>query len=79
MARYLKPYDIKPKLVKIAGNVSRGYYRADLFDAGRRYLPPLPQESVTSVTGVIGSENSGPVGDAGNGRGNASFDWDRKN
>jgi hypothetical protein len=42
LAKLLKPYGIGPKLVKIAGEVSRGYQRADLVDAWRRYLPPLP-------------------------------------
>jgi hypothetical protein len=59
LARFLKPYDIKPKLVKIGGSPSRGYYRADLIDAWRRYLPPLAQESVTGVTSVTGPANSG--------------------
>jgi hypothetical protein len=59
LARLLRPYDIKPKLVKISGDVSRGYYRADLTDAWRRYLPLHSQESVTAVTNVTGQGNSG--------------------
>jgi hypothetical protein len=59
LAKLLKPYEIKPKLVKIAGEVSRGYQRTDLHDAWLRYLPPLPQECVTGVTSVTELANSG--------------------
>lgn len=65
LARLLKPYEIKPKLVKIAGDVSRGYQRGDLVDAWRRYLPPLPERSVTSVTSVTMPANSGGMSNAG--------------
>jgi hypothetical protein len=75
LAKLLKPYGTGPKPVKIAGEVSRGYQRADLVDAWRRYLPPLRQESATSATSVTSAANSGlPVDaqDAGNARGSGS-------
>lgn len=59
LAKLLKPYEIKPKLVKIAGDVSRGYQRGDLVDAWRRYLPPLSQEYVTAVTSVTEPATAG--------------------
>jgi hypothetical protein len=51
LARLLKPYDIKPKLVR-APEPCRGYVRADLTDAWRRYLPPPSQGSVASVASI---------------------------
>jgi hypothetical protein len=58
LAKLLKPYEVKPKLVKIGGEVSRGYYRADLADPWKRYLPALSQKSVTNVTDVTEPDNS---------------------
>src|SRR6185436_10045876 len=52
LANRLRPYDIKPKLVRIGSSVSRGYKREDLHDAWLRYLPASPERSVTSVTSV---------------------------
>jgi hypothetical protein len=51
LARLLRPYDIKPKLVRIGTTVSRGYRREDLHDAWARYLPAAG-ETVTPVTDV---------------------------
>jgi hypothetical protein len=62
LARLLKPYEIKPKVVKIASEVSRGYYRSDFVDAWRRYLPLLHQGSVTRVTSITDPENPGSAG-----------------
>jgi len=42
LALRLRPYNIKPKLVRIGTQVSRGYARADFYDAWRRYLPATP-------------------------------------
>jgi hypothetical protein len=53
LARRLRAYGIKSKLVRVADVVGRGYGRDDFKDAWDRYLPPpFPRESVTSVTGV---------------------------
>ena len=52
LARRLKGYSIKPKLVRIGGDVSRGYDRQDFHDSWKRYLAPLPAKSVTAVTTV---------------------------
>jgi len=50
LSRLLKPYGIKPRLVRIGAEVSRGYAREDLHDAWKRYLSPLHANTVTSVT-----------------------------
>ena len=50
LANRLRPYGIKSGPVRIGEIVSRGYKRSDLFDAWIRYLPPLPDTSVTSAT-----------------------------
>jgi hypothetical protein len=53
LARRLRAYGIKSKLVRVADVVGRGYGRDDLKDAWDRYLPPpFPWESVTGVTSV---------------------------
>ena len=56
LARLLNGYEIKPKLVRIGGDVARGYAREDFHDAWKRYLPPLAADSVTSVTDVTKAE-----------------------
>ena len=38
LAKYLRPYGIKPRDVRICGMVLRGYTREDLWDAWTRYL-----------------------------------------
>jgi hypothetical protein len=50
LASRLKPYEIKPKVVRIGDATFRGYTREDFHDAWKRYLGPLPHGSVTSVT-----------------------------
>jgi Protein of unknown function (DUF3631) len=50
LAVRLRPYEVKPKLVRIGDHPLRGYTREDLHDAWRRYLGPPPIETVTSVT-----------------------------
>ena len=49
LAKLLKPYEVKPKVVRIGADVSRGYQRADLHDPWRRYLPSA-EKNVTGVT-----------------------------
>lgn len=50
LAKRLKGYGIKPKLVRIGESVSRGYARQDFHDAWKRYLRPLTAKPVTPVT-----------------------------
>ena len=52
LAKRLKDYRIKPKLVRLGDDVSRGYARQDFHDAWKRYLPPLVAKAVTPVTDV---------------------------
>jgi len=52
LAKRLKGYDIKPKLVRIGADVSRGYAREDFYDAWKRYLPPLADKPATSITPI---------------------------
>lgn len=49
----VRPYNIKPKPIRIDGQVVKGYEATDLYDAWRRYLSP-PDNSVTPVTPVTG-------------------------
>jgi hypothetical protein len=48
LARRLKPYDVRPKVVRIGQETPRGYERADFADKWARYLPAAP--SATSAT-----------------------------
>ena len=50
LARMLRKYDVKPKVVRIGDSTPRGYDRADLEDVWARYLPPSPLGSATSAT-----------------------------
>jgi 5S rRNA maturation endonuclease (ribonuclease M5) len=60
LARRLKQYDVKSKTLRVGKDESgkdhfaKGYERADLHDAWRRYLPPppSPDKPVTAVTPV---------------------------
>ena len=53
LASRLRPYGVKPKLVRIGGDhVLRGYAKEDFHDAWRRYLGPPHLGSVTTVTDV---------------------------
>ncbi len=55
LSRLLHPYGIKPKLLRIGGDVVRGYVREDFHDAWKRYLQPVAK-TVTSVTDVARDE-----------------------
>jgi hypothetical protein len=50
LARLLREYDIRPKVLRVGSGVIRGYDAADFADAWSRYLPPPPEKSVTAVT-----------------------------
>jgi len=43
LANLLRPYAIKPKVIRVGEATPRGYERADFQDAWRRYLPQPPQ------------------------------------
>ncbi len=47
LARLLKPYEVKPRTVRIGPDTAKGYHAADLADAWARYLPP-PEASQPS-------------------------------
>ena len=51
LARRLRPYGIKPRVIRIGDATARGYERADFEDAWGRYIP-IPDISVTTVTSV---------------------------
>ncbi|MET4313542.1 DUF3631 domain-containing protein [Bradyrhizobium sp. RT4b] len=53
LSRRLQDYDAGPKNLRPQlGNQSKGYHLADLADAWRRYLSPLPAEAVAAVPAV---------------------------
>ncbi|HML93410.1 DUF3631 domain-containing protein [Methyloceanibacter sp.] len=55
LSNLLKQYGVKPHTVRDGKDTAKGYRRCDLHDAWLRYLPPLPENSVTSVTPVTQS------------------------
>ena len=55
LARYLRPYGVSPKQVRVAESSRKGYAREDLHDPWSRYLGEAPLESETSETSVTGS------------------------
>jgi hypothetical protein len=50
LAKLLKPYGVKPKVVRIGEATPRGYRRAELADPWTRYLSPPTGGSATSAT-----------------------------
>jgi hypothetical protein len=50
LARRLRQYDVKSKVIRVGDSTPRGYARADLYDVWRRYLPPLADKPATSAT-----------------------------
>ncbi|MFD1983536.1 DUF3631 domain-containing protein [Mesorhizobium newzealandense] len=50
LAQKLRPYGIKPRVVRIGTATPRGYHMADFIDPWRRYLSTPPQESATTAT-----------------------------
>ncbi|MDI5967158.1 DUF3631 domain-containing protein [Streptantibioticus silvisoli] len=50
---------IKPRPIRTAAGVPRGYYADDLADAWARYCPAHPQESATSATSATPQVNAG--------------------
>jgi hypothetical protein len=50
LASRLRPYGIKPKVLRIEGATPRGYAREDFHDAWLRYLGPPHCRSATSAT-----------------------------
>ncbi len=55
VAKVLHPFNVKPKVVRVATGTARGYSANDFADAWNRYLNPLPGES--SVTNVTSLQN----------------------
>ena len=51
LAKRLRAYGVKPKVIRTGTGTPRGYSRVDLEDQWRRYLPsPSPGKSATSAT-----------------------------
>ena len=76
LARHLRPFGVKPKVIKLAdGTTARGYSLVDFADAFARYLPPSGGDvtdvtdvtplasTVTSVTSVTGGSGGAELED----------------
>ena len=50
----LKPFEIKPKQIRVATSTSKGYQREDFLDAWDRYIPLVGETGETP-------KHSGPV------------------
>jgi hypothetical protein len=65
LAARLRPYDVRPKVVRIGDATPRGYVRADLHDAWLRYLGPPPDGSATTATSVTPDPSARPTNGSG--------------
>ncbi len=59
LAKMLKPFDVHPKVVRIAARTPRGYTREDFEDAWKRYLPKNPSGDRNSATSQQERADSG--------------------
>lgn len=50
LARRLRPYDVKPKVLRVGDSTPRGYDPSDFYDAWARYLGPPGKGSATAAT-----------------------------
>jgi hypothetical protein len=62
LATLLRPYAIKPKVIRLGDATPRGYERADLHDAWRRYLPQ-PAQHPQQQGEPAGQDRCGPESD----------------
>jgi hypothetical protein len=51
IAQQLRPYGIRPRQFRLNGQRARGYFRAEMMDAFRRYIPKSEVEALTSENG----------------------------
>jgi putative DNA primase/helicase len=65
LARLLRPFGVRPKQVRIAGEKGRGYERADFEDAFSRYLPAEPVHPVQPESGALSGPPTAPYADQG--------------
>jgi Protein of unknown function (DUF3631) len=57
LAKRLRAYGVKPKVIRAGTGTPRGYSRADLEDQWRRYLPsPSPPKPATSATSATSEQ-----------------------
>ena len=63
LAKLLRPYEVKPKVLRTDVGTLRGYAKGDLEDQWRRYLPSSPAKSETSETAKQRSLVSDTVSD----------------
>ena len=63
LARRLKQYGVKSKVIRVGTTTPRGYVCEDLYDVWRRYLPPLPDKPATAATAATAATSQ-------------SFQWD---
>jgi hypothetical protein len=61
----LRPYAIKPKVIRLGDATPRGYERADFLDAWHRYLPQPPQHPQQQGESA-GQDRCGPEADRRN-------------
>ncbi len=50
LASFLKPYDIRPRSVRVGNSTPKGYQKEDFQDAWNRYIPVSEYLSATSAT-----------------------------
>jgi hypothetical protein len=54
LARQLRPYGIRPRMMRTADRQARGYSRDDCMEAFRRYIPKSEKDALlSSLTGEV--------------------------
>jgi hypothetical protein len=50
LAKRLKPFEIKPRQIRVAASTSKGYKKEDFLDAWKRYIPLVGETGETGET-----------------------------
>ena len=56
LARRIRPFDVRPRTVRIGDHTPKGYERADFADAWERYLPIPPSGRNTATQGAAATD-----------------------
>jgi hypothetical protein len=60
LARLLKPFDIRPRNLRVGDRVLKGYSRSDFTVAWQRYLPPTPPDPGNAASTATSATPSSP-------------------
>lgn len=64
LAKYLRPYGVRPTKLRVGARTAQGYRRADLLDPWSRYLPSEAEHPEPRNTSLLSRSGSTPKGTA---------------